>query len=586
MSETEPNDRVEPSSADDTPTVAWTPPRDDVTALPQPVTPATPEPAPARRSSRFRWFVAGLVTVLVVGVTAAATLLVTGQSPGSSLVGYVDNSSIVYAEARLDLPGDQRQKLDEALDRLVDKSSQGKQNWSTKIKPWFGGEIAMGAAPPQTANAGDIPEFHGLAAIKVRDGAAAMAWLKDLLTGTTVASQSYNGTELLLLGSSGQKGAAAVADGKALLIGDEASVRKAIDSHGNGTFAQSDGYKQARAALTHDQLGFLVIDTRAAYMDVIGNLTQGMPGAMAMPDALKALVPPWMAMSFRAEADALVLDVVIPHLAAIDVGDNRPSEILPHLPATTIFVADGRDVAAGWKKALDLYRQMPGFDEVVRQLDTALNMVGGFDKAIGWIHDGAIVVTRNGSTVDGGLVFTPSDVAAAQGLFASVRNALAFGGAQAGITIADESYNGATITTIDVGNIQDLLNAAGAGRFVGPSVPDGRLKIAYVVTDKLVAIGIGDAFIKSALDTQPGASLASDSRFKAATDRAGASNRGLTYIDITAARELIENLVPVAERAEYERDYKPYLLPLKAFVVSNREDGSVDRAGEWLIVGK
>jgi hypothetical protein len=550
--------------------------------------------------------VAGLVTVIVVGVTAAATLLVTGQTPGSTLVGYVDNSSVVYVEARLDLPGDQRQKLgeflskfpgfddqsildqklDEALDQLIDRSTEGKQNWSTKIKPWFGGEIALGAAPPTAPNPGDIPQFHGLVAVKVRDGVAAMTWLKEALGDAPVAAQSYNGTEILILGSSSRKGAAALADGKALLIGDEGSVRKAIDSHGNGTFAQSDSYKQARAALSSDHLGFVVVDT-SAYMNILGQLSTGAAGSGSMlPSAVKDLLPPWMAMSLRAEGDAIAFDIAVPHIAAMDVGDNRPSEILPHLPTSTIFVADGRDLGANGKKLLDVYRGMPGFDAALKELDTALNMLGGFDKAIGWIGDGALVVTRNGSTVDGGLVITPTDAAAAQSLFSSVRNAVALGGAQAGITISDEAYNGATITTIDVGDIRDLLSAAGAGSAFGPNLPAGHLKLAYAVTDKLVVAGVGDAFVKAELDTQAGASLASDSRFKAAAERAGGANRGLTYIDIAAARELIENLVPAVQRADYERNYKPYLLPLQAFVVSNREDGALDRGGEWLVVGK
>ena len=585
----------------DSPTVAWTPPRDKTFAPSQQVIPAT-APAP-RRTSRLRWFVAGLVTVLVVGVTAAATLLVTGQGSGSSLVGYIDNSSVMYLEARLDLPGDQRQKLgqflskfpgfddqsildrklDEALDQLIDRSTQGKQNWSTKIKPWFGGEIALGFGVGSTQKPGGIPEFRGLVAIEAKDGTAAMAWLKNALTGTSTATQTYNGTELLIIGSSSEKGAAAIADGKALLVGDEASVRKALDSHGNGTFAASESYKQARAALTRDHLGLVVIDM-ASYTDLINRYAPSGAGT-SLPSAVRDLLPKWMAMALRAESDAIGLEVAIPHLAATDVGDNRPSEILPHLPASTIAVADGRDLAANAKKMLDLYRDMPGFDEAIKELDKGLAQVGGFDAAIGWIRDGALVVRRDGSTVDGGLVILPSDVAKAQGVLSSLRNLGALGGAQLGIKISDESYNGATITTIDAGNLKDLLAASGAGSMLGPNVPAGRLKFAYTVTDKLVIAGVGDHFVKAVLDTKAGSSLADDARFKAATERAGSSNRGLTYVDIAAARELVEGLVPAGERAEYEKNYKPYLLALQALVVSNREDGDLDRGGEWLVVG-
>ena len=37
-------------------------------------------------------------------------------------------------------------KVDETLDRLVDKASDGKHDWSKEIKPWFGGQVAVSAS--------------------------------------------------------------------------------------------------------------------------------------------------------------------------------------------------------------------------------------------------------------------------------------------------------------------------------------------------------------------------------------------------------------------------------------------------------
>jgi Protein of unknown function (DUF3352) len=615
MSDIEPNElnpqppAAAPSPAE-TPTVAWTPPRDEtVAALSSPLAPAAPmgpPSAPARRASRVRWLVAGPVTVLVVGVTAAATLLITGQSPASSLVGYVDKTSFFYTEARLDLPGDQRpklgqflskfpgfddqsildRKLDEALDKLIGKATDAKQDWSTKIKPWFGGEIAAAAELPEVPADGAPPQFHGLIVVKVRDGGAAISWLKSAIGDTPTATQSQGDTELLIIGSGRQKAAVAIGDGKAMLIGDEASVRKAIDSHGSGTFAQSDAYKQARAAFDQDALAFTVVDL-ISYTDFITRLSPGSAATQTpLPPALKAMLPQWIAMELRAEGDAIVMDAVAPHIAAMDVGDNRVSDILPHLPASTIVVVEGHDLGATLKKVLDAYRQTPGLDEPMKQLDTALGLVGGFDGTFGWMRDGAVVITRNGSSVDGGLVVTPSDPAAAQRLFTGLRSLVVLGGVQAGFKVSDETYNGATITTIDFGDFRDLMNSAGAGGAIAPTLPEGRAKLVYTSTDKLVVVGLDDTFVKAVLDTQAGASLATDGRFKAATDRAGTSNRGLAYVDVAAVRELFESLAPDSSmRATYERDYKPYLVPLNAFVLSNREDGTLDRGGEWLVVG-
>ena len=597
--------------ARDEATTIWSPPTDellpaaDTTTEPLPV---SQTPAPRPRVSRIRWALALVMSVVVVGVAAGATLLVTGQTPASGLVGYVDNSSVIYAEARLDLPGDQRQKLgeflskfpgfddqsildrklDEALDRLITETTKGSQDWSTKIKPWFDGQVVAGVGIPDTVSVEKPGRFHGLVVLGVRDGQAALNWFKSAVGNRTITSQQYNGTELLVVSGEKDSGAVAVADGKALLAGDVDSVRKAIDSHGHGTFADSDGYKQARAAFTGDSLGFAVVDAQH-YMDVFARMSA--PAGFPLPTVapvLKAFLPPWLAGNLRADGDALVLDFVSPHLAATDVGDNRPSDIVGHLPATTIVAAEGHDLAAQWKKLLDAYRQVPEFQNPIHQLDSALGLLGGFDAVVGWIRDGALVVTRNGASVDGGLVIAPTDKTQAEHLLTALRSFVVLGGGQAGITITDENYNGTTISTVDFGNLNELMNLAGAGAPLAPSIPvEGNIKLSYAATDQLVVFGVDDTFVKSVLDTKADASLASDARFKTAADRAGAGNRGLTYIDLAGARELIENhITDSSERAEYERDYKPYLSALKALLLTHREDGSVDRGTEWLIVGK
>ena len=70
------------------------------------------------RRSRVRWLVAGVIVALVVGITAVATLSLTGASPTSTVVGYVPADSVAYGELRLDLPGDQRQEVGEFLSKF------------------------------------------------------------------------------------------------------------------------------------------------------------------------------------------------------------------------------------------------------------------------------------------------------------------------------------------------------------------------------------------------------------------------------------------------------------------------------------
>ena len=127
----------------------------EVPAPPIATTPLTPPGTPASakpRRSRVRWLAAAGIVALIVGVTAIATLSLTGSSPTSTVAGYVPADSVAYGELRLDLPGDQRQevgeflskfpgfadqaaletKLDEVLDRLLSESTDGKQTYSAR----------------------------------------------------------------------------------------------------------------------------------------------------------------------------------------------------------------------------------------------------------------------------------------------------------------------------------------------------------------------------------------------------------------------------------------------------------------------
>src|SRR2546423_3668871 len=227
--------------ADHDATVGWSPP------------PASPADAPAmvpvtveRRNggSRLRWAIALLVTVLVVGVAAAAFFLLAGQTTPSKLLGYVPSDSVVYGEVRLDLPGDQRQKLgeflskfpgfadqstldaklDESLDKLIRGVSANGQDYTTKIKPWFGGEIGFSVgklAAPGTTNP------HGLLIISITDPVKAKAWFDDASSGTAQTTDTYKGVNLLLVGESDKKAAVGILS-SVILVGDEASVKAAI----------------------------------------------------------------------------------------------------------------------------------------------------------------------------------------------------------------------------------------------------------------------------------------------------------------------------------------------------------------------
>ena len=160
-------------------------------------------------------------------------------------------------------------------------------------------------------------------------------------------------------------------------------------------------------------------------------------------------------------------------------------------------------------------------------------------------------------------------------LFTTLRSFIALGGSQAGITVTDETYNGQTITVVDLGDLQGLAGLAGSlGGASAPALPsglpEGNVKIAYVATDEVVAIGSSSDFVKHVLDAGAGASLADDARYKGLVERAGAQHAGITFVDIAAIRGLVEGVMATSasaeERAEYEESVKPFLVPFDAMV--------------------
>ena len=233
------------------------------------------EPSSPGRT-RLRWGLA-LVGVLIVALGSFAIVSLVGGRPSPSIaLGYMPATTVSYSEIRLDLPGDQRQKLaaflqafpgfqdqsaiepkiDEVFDRIVKAASKDSQTWTADIKPWFGGQIAIGAGVPDPtassamAMAGSEP---GLVAVTVVDRAKAIAWLTKTAKGAPFQQSTYGDADLFTVTASGSadatmSGAVAIND-KVMLAGPTASVKAAIDSGGKGTFGQNDDVKAALATL-------------------------------------------------------------------------------------------------------------------------------------------------------------------------------------------------------------------------------------------------------------------------------------------------------------------------------------------------
>jgi hypothetical protein len=547
-------------------------------------------------------------------------------------MGYVPADAVSYAEARLDLPGDQRQKLGEFLktalpgfddqsqldvklnelyDRVTKAATDGKQSWTTDIAPWFGGQLGVAMSPPNlsgftqtttvlgTVNAGGtvtdtsqamapgMPAMgnvaNTLAVATIKDRAKAEAWLATVLDQASTNRSTYNGADLYTNADAGGRTFAIAVTDAVLLCGTEASVKAAVDTDGKGTFASADDVKAALATIDGDNVGFSVFRAKAyldASLQAVEKASPGTLGGTQIDDTVLALIPAWQAQSVRFESDALSVSSASPQWALGTDASNRASTLVGHVPANTLAYAELHDVGKTLKAFIDKLRALPELQSQLQSFDQAIAILGGFDAVFGWWGDVAIDVAPVGDgTIGAGIVIKPTDAAAATRFFATVKADLALA-AGSGITVKDEDHNGTTITTVDF--------SAAAGTSTKKLPAGYQASISWAVNQDVAVIGYGYDFVEAVLDAGPGHSLGDDARFQALVGRVGAENVGLQFADVAGIRAIVEPLLqkeaPADKWTNYVKEIKPYLEHFDAAIGAVRKDGSLDRGSGQLTV--
>jgi hypothetical protein len=558
------------------------------------VTPTTPVKtiAPDKRPSRARWAIAAGIALLVVALSGVGLYALVGAASSSVVASWSPVDALVYVEVRGDLPGDQRQnlgrflahfpgfadqstldtKIDETLDRLVDKTSDGKHNWSKEIKPWFGGQVAVSLSsfPKLTVGGspGSMDDLHFLLVATQKDPAAAVAWLKSLSSDAST-EQVYKDVTLTVYTNEHGPKVAAGASGGVLLVGDEASVKAAVDRNGKDGLATAKTFTSAMSSLSGDQLTRTYIDLQG-YFDAIKAIPGfSLFGVTGLDQTMLSRLPAWAAAGGRVESDALVGEFVAPLAADAPVVADQESAIAKHVPASTVLLLDGQDYGKLLAAQLGELRKQPTLADPLKQVDQVAGALGGLDKLIGWVDEVGVVVTADGATPGGGVVIVPTDVDQATQLATSIRNLIALAGGSSGITIRDEPYGSGTITTIDLGEASRFGTQGDVS--ILPNLPvSGHVEISFTVQDGLVIVGAGPAWVKSIVDVKPGSSLADQARYRAAMDRVGARNAASFYLDISAIRKLIEPLAAGQPGSNYATDVKPYLEPFDILAGASR----------------
>ncbi len=518
-------------------------------------------------------------------------------------------------------------KLGELYDRIIKAATNDKHDYQTEIAPWFGGQLAAaqgpqgfgslglpGAsptaapsptldpaaalppctggetatpAPTPTDQSGFLPtgslNIRYLLLADVKDSAKAAAWVGSVMSAASVKTtdRTCDGTVVHVVQADAYGGMPdvgwAILGDKVLVAGDLSSMRLAIATKGAGGLAGTPNFQKAVASLPGDHVGFMYEDMHAALSSQVASMSSlDTEGTLtAVYNVLEGMVPAWVAGDLKAADGNFVLDTVQP-ATDLQATANRTSDLAGLAPSNTIALADIHDLGKTLGALKDKFAADPKLEPSVKQLDTALGLAGGFAGTIGWIGDAGFAVTSDGTSVSGGIIIRPDDAGAASRLFTQLRSLADLSGASSGISISDEQYKGATITTVDLSSLGPLLESQ-MGSLGGASIPSD-LKFVYTATDKVVVLTLDTAFAKSVVDaSQGGDSLAKNSRFSTLLGKVGDKTTGLFWLDVTATRALVENLLPAGQKSQYEADVKPYLLPFDALISSGASDNGLTR---------
>ena len=559
-------------------------------------------PAPvAPRGHKLRWGIAGAVVLCVALVTGAGIFVLSGASGSKSLTASAaPKGTLMFLEVRTDLPGDQHAKLadfmshfpgfkdrgqfdtalDDVLNRLTGAVSPN-LTYTSAFKPWMEGEVSIAVTsiggmssgmnmmsgltaptiPPIAADVAPtggplpvagrpamaVPTFTivsptetlpgAVAIFALKDRAAAENWVASELTKEAVKATSadYAGTKLYTIGSGASADAYAFTD-RDLVLGTVAAVKASLDTKTQGSLADNANYQSAMGSLSGDSLARFYMDPRAVVQSYLDSF-KSMMSALGSFTISASDAPAWVVGSVRAESNEMIVNVVMPHKAGTAQG-NHTSDLASVLPAGTVMAAEVHSIGKLITTELTaLQAQVPGNSSLTSVKD-ALGLIGGVD----WLGDGAVVVTKSGSTYGGGIVVATPDASTASAKVTLVGNMVALAGGSLNLTSRDETYKGATITIVHVPS----------------SVIGTPLEIAVAATGKMIVAGYGDAFVKAVIDTTPSTSLASQSDYSTVMAATGSSNAESVYVNIPALEDQIGQAAFGISPSKWTLDYKPY----------------------------
>jgi hypothetical protein len=407
---------------------------------------------------------AAAVALPVAGCGSAGSSA--GGDPGADPAAFVPASAPAYVEAQVQPDGELGANAKAVAGRILRTGDPGAKiiglidhgleaqgiTYAKDVEPWLGKRAGIAVTGVRGASKPDV-----VAAITSKDDAAAGRFV-DGLEGAE--KRTYRNVDYRF--TSAGDVAAAVVD-HVVLVGTEPGLKSAIDARSGDTLANAKNFKEARATVGTDGLGFLYADPSRVF-----DLVQGaMPGASAggsgagagqASQALKGLLAGSGLRSFAASLDvakdALHVDAAVIGVSAQTGAGDGPGAAAA-VPAGSWLSIGVGDLGGTVQRALAGFGKGGG---AAGGLDPQALLQGlqgslGIDiqkDLLSWMGDAALFVRgTTKSDLGGALVVTSKDPAKSKASIATLRRLLQTIGARPKELTG---VSGATGLTLDAGS--------------------------------------------------------------------------------------------------------------------------------------
>ncbi len=510
----------------------------------------------------------------VVAIVVAFVFFRSLSRPGESTARFIPSNALAYASINL-RPGVQQlshardvistlqtdalvERRDALLDELEDETGI---HFLDDVETWLGESVSVALVSADGGSAEWVAMVH------VSDRGAALDFTEDLVAYfedeflTRFDRTAYRDADLWL--SDDEDLGFALTDEYLLLADGEDTLERVIrdaDSPPEASLLEDEEFKSARDSLPSQRVAFMFL--RGDWiLDLLGDVMYPFGGQDDVIREIEDGTPKYMAVSVSFIEQGLRAD-----FAAEQTGDgfaidsDLPLASPDALPSDTVLLLATNGVKEIWEEVRQTVDDIDPYDEFGFQY-----FLDEIEYETGIDVEGDVVDSLNGEMA---LALLPGDVRAGIYdvlLLAGLRDA---GGIRRALDrLADslERESGIELDRSSHGDYEVVTATPQEFGLLGGDYDPG-----YLVGEDWVALGSTYRSLAALHDAATGDSepLSSTDDFSGLMSMAPDPADWLLYADLAAGLEMLEDALDGDMRSDFERDFKPFVEPLEAFLLA------------------